>query len=205
MVKGVQTCALPSYLNEQVTSFQPGTVRDIETYPKPFDVALLSPKDAVRSNVFTVDVKTEKGGVIAQEDGFSMGFEFGKAIELPHIGQVTINRTALTADDINQIFKVKITAFDSRVSNFIGRLGVSIKNNLVSVIDLSFDYPLRRKGEEILNKVIEVYMENDLIHKNTIADSTIAFVDNRLAIRSEERRVGKECVRTCRSRWSPYN
>src|SRR3546814_18622397 len=25
------------------------------------------------------------------------------------------------------------------------------------------------------------------------------------ASRSEERRVGKECVRTCRSRWSPYN
>src|SRR3546814_17241598 len=24
-------------------------------------------------------------------------------------------------------------------------------------------------------------------------------------VRSEERRVGKECVRTCRSRWSPYN
>src|SRR3546814_2476619 len=25
------------------------------------------------------------------------------------------------------------------------------------------------------------------------------------AIRSEERRVGIECVRTCRSRWSPYH
>src|SRR3546814_7987564 len=25
------------------------------------------------------------------------------------------------------------------------------------------------------------------------------------ADRSEERRVGKECVSTCRSRWSPYN
>src|SRR3546814_18142012 len=25
------------------------------------------------------------------------------------------------------------------------------------------------------------------------------------AKRSEERRVGKECVSTCRSRWSPYN
>src|SRR3546814_18490997 len=25
------------------------------------------------------------------------------------------------------------------------------------------------------------------------------------ATRSEERRVGKECVSTCRSRWSPYN
>src|SRR3546814_976482 len=27
----------------------------------------------------------------------------------------------------------------------------------------------------------------------------------RPACRSEERRVGKECVSTCRSRWSPYN
>ena len=25
------------------------------------------------------------------------------------------------------------------------------------------------------------------------------------AIRSEERRVGKECLRLCRSRWSPYH
>src|SRR3546814_18930817 len=27
----------------------------------------------------------------------------------------------------------------------------------------------------------------------------------RLRMRSEERRVGKECVSTCRSRWSPYH
>src|SRR3546814_16958992 len=27
----------------------------------------------------------------------------------------------------------------------------------------------------------------------------------RLAMRSEERRVGKECVSTCRYRWSPYH
>ena len=27
----------------------------------------------------------------------------------------------------------------------------------------------------------------------------------RAIIRSEERRVGKECARKCRSRWSPYH
>ena len=26
-----------------------------------------------------------------------------------------------------------------------------------------------------------------------------------LDVRSEERRVGKECLRLCRSRWSPYH
>src|SRR3546814_9092271 len=33
-----------------------------------------------------------------------------------------------------------------------------------------------------------------------IASSVVAFLG-----RSEERRVGKECVSTCRSRWSPYH
>ena len=28
---------------------------------------------------------------------------------------------------------------------------------------------------------------------------------NQTYIRSEERRVGKECLRLCRSRWSPYH
>src|SRR3546814_8440166 len=30
-------------------------------------------------------------------------------------------------------------------------------------------------------------------------------VETAYPTRSEERRVGKECVSTCRSRWSPYN
>src|SRR3546814_9767770 len=32
-----------------------------------------------------------------------------------------------------------------------------------------------------------------------------AYVASLHAQRSEERRVGKECVSTCRSRWSPYH
>src|SRR3546814_2610402 len=49
-----------------------------------------------------------------------------------------------------------------------------------------------------------------------IADDAqpVARIDDRLprhvpvtdaGVRSEERRVGKECVSTCRSRWSPYH
>src|SRR3546814_8913878 len=34
-------------------------------------------------------------------------------------------------------------------------------------------------------------------------DNSVLFIDE--IHRSEERRVGKECVRTCRFRWSPYH
>src|SRR3546814_1791542 len=36
----------------------------------------------------------------------------------------------------------------------------------------------------------------------TYADAS---VDDQTSARSEERRVGNECVSTCRSRWSPYH
>src|SRR3546814_18964220 len=39
-----------------------------------------------------------------------------------------------------------------------------------------------------------------------VVDSSEARVGGAVrALRSEERRVGKECVSTCRSRWSPYH
>src|SRR3546814_6889430 len=37
------------------------------------------------------------------------------------------------------------------------------------------------------------------------APPTIPLRKGRERLRSEERRVGKECVSTCRSRWSPYH
>src|SRR3546814_14229169 len=36
-------------------------------------------------------------------------------------------------------------------------------------------------------------------------DAVVEIVDILVAHRSEERRVGKECVSTCISRWSPYH
>ena len=43
--------------------------------------------------------------------------------------------------------------------------------------------------------------QNQLFYENAAKlDVAIDDID-----RSEERRVGKECVSTCRSRWSPYH
>src|SRR3546814_11568043 len=41
--------------------------------------------------------------------------------------------------------------------------------------------------------------------KRNIILRKLAKLKKQKALRSEERRVGKECVSTCRSRWSPYH
>src|SRR3546814_15760016 len=44
-----------------------------------------------------------------------------------------------------------------------------------------------------------------LVGWDDVGNLWFVVVDGRQAHRSEERRVGKECVRTCRSRWSTYH
>src|SRR3546814_19948518 len=44
-----------------------------------------------------------------------------------------------------------------------------------------------------------------LIGQGQSATETVGRQLGLLSERSEERRVGKECVSTCRSRWSPYH
>src|SRR3546814_20450812 len=42
-------------------------------------------------------------------------------------------------------------------------------------------------------------------HPEAVRELITRHLAQRFGARSEERRVGKECVSTCRSRWSPYH
>src|SRR3546814_8651123 len=78
---------------------------------------------------------------------------------------------------------------------------------------------LSRPGEEMLGKVVPMH-DNYFATLNcaVFSDGTFVYIPKGVRCpmelstyfrinaenRSEERSVGKECVRTCRSRWSPY-
>src|SRR3546814_13400838 len=50
-----------------------------------------------------------------------------------------------------------------------------------------------------------VHQVTNILGKVVLVGLTWAFFQHLFSGRSEERRVGKECVSTCRSRWSPYH
>src|SRR3546814_12430890 len=61
----------------------------------------------------------------------------------------------------------------------------------------------RRHGVHIIAPSLPVQHGNVFVNRSYLLapNGAIAWQDKR----SEERRVGKECVSTCRSRWSPYH
>src|SRR3546814_18636332 len=71
---------------------------------------------------------------------------------------------------------------------------VAVGSHIVDVLGgdavlLGIDHGVQRPAHDVAPLIVT------LAHKRT----------QRLLGRSEERRVGKEWVRTCRSRWSPYH
>src|SRR3546814_19395598 len=71
---------------------------------------------------------------------------------------------------------------------------VVVPESIVSAISLP--------GDDLVQQLL-----NPTIITTAIAIAFIASAETLLsaAARSEERRVGTECVSTCRSRWSPYH
>src|SRR3546814_12907719 len=53
--------------------------------------------------------------------------------------------------------------------------------------------------------LVERHRGSQIAGNEATATATADRRHQRNEIRSEERRVGKECVSTCRSRWSPYH
>src|SRR3546814_3623258 len=88
-------------------------------------------------------------------------------------------------------FKQK-TAYEMRISDW---------SSDVCSSDLQFRLPLFKHDDQFVrNRAVGPCPLGGAHIAHTKAGAA-GFADDR----SEERRVGKECVSTCRSRWSPYN
>src|SRR3546814_8908971 len=86
-------------------------------------------------------------------------------------------------------FKQK-TAYEMRISDWSSDV---CSSDLPSKVDRSACYMARYVAKNIVASGLARKCEVQLAYAIGIAE------------RSEERRVGKECVSTCRSRWSPYH
>src|SRR3546814_11107349 len=70
----------------------------------------------------------------------------------------------------------------------------------------------RLRHEQLLDEALEQFLDKGFVMTTIDAIAAAVGMTKRTVYtrypdknRSEERRVGKECVSTCRSRWSPYH
>ena len=60
-------------------------------------------------------------------------------------------------------------------------LDVASTNKLSTVVNISYEDPIRKRGEDIINRLIFNYNQKSVIDRNTLAASTLQFIDERMS------------------------
>src|SRR3546814_8842460 len=94
-------------------------------------------------------------------------------------------------------FKQK-TAYEMRISDWSSDVCSS------DLVQRPFKIGAAQKLREDLLLEFLFLMLEDAVDRHEAPERYFVTISHR-SVRSEERRVGKECVSTCRSRWSPYH
>ncbi|KAA8482022.1 capsular exopolysaccharide synthesis family protein [Arcticibacter tournemirensis] len=178
-------------LKLNVRYYKKGTFKNLELYDAPFNVELISVKDTVLTTTFEVTDSSSGEYVLSYEDRqtgdeISKKYRYDQAFIIDDIGTLKITKNAQFRGSEANDYIFTIASFDQTVASIRAQLAVAVTNKQVSTIDLTLEYPIPKKGEEILTEVINSYIKLNLRNRNEIADSTIAFIENRLLVVSRE-------------------
>src|SRR3546814_18607723 len=99
------------------------------------------------------------------------------------------------------------TAYEMRISDWSSDVCASdLRSVRARIFDRLEPLALREAEERPLQRLLIIAQRDvgEVGQREKHLKLDIALLRRR-SVRSEERRVGQECVTTCRSRWSPYH
>src|SRR5690554_2760545 len=104
-------------------------------------------------------------------------YNFGEWIQGDHF---KFKISDISSEAGEEIF-FHLTDTPSLANRFKNDLQVSPLNKTATILTLSLELNNRRKGEDYLNRLMEVYLERELLEKNKSAANTVFFIDQQLS------------------------
>uniref|UniRef100_F4CA93 non-specific protein-tyrosine kinase n=1 Tax=Sphingobacterium sp. (strain 21) TaxID=743722 RepID=F4CA93_SPHS2 len=174
-----------------ITWYKEEPLREIEVFDGPYKLVFNGIIDTVdRGLSLTMHTQgTDSFSLSYQSKGEEILLQkipFNSPFELPGYGSFTMEKNIRGQVLSEEEYKIKILAFDDAVSSLRSTITTNISNKLTTIIDLQMDCGLKSKGEYILNKYIDQYIKQSIQNKSRIADSTIAFIDQRILLVNAE-------------------
>ncbi len=168
-----------------VTYFGRETIGTRELYRAPFTVNQINVSDSAKFTGFEITLN-HKGGFALDytdnntHDKISRNYGFGQPISIAQLGIISIDKNEFTDLTKRRNFAFTIGSVDKAVTDLNNNIIVAVPGKTTTVINISLNAAVPKKGEDILNKLIDVYQKANIDSKNEIADSTISFINREL-------------------------
>lgn len=172
-------------LQLNINYFSVGNIKSTELYKNsPFEVKLISLKDSIPTQTFNLKFSYDSPVFTIENDSLHNKYRLNDTIKTSNVSFI------VQGTDVhkwqNNSYQVNINTPDAITEKYLNNLNFNISDKQASVIQITLQETVPKKGEDMLNKLYEVYTRMNEDDKNKIADSTINFIDRRLEIVSSE-------------------
>lgn len=175
-------------LQLNVSYFAKGKIKTTELFEtSPVKLRFLTPpllKNKTNPVNYILDISKSKKFTLTNDDK-TWQRKFGDTLILPE-GRAILTKTTNPKPLNGDSYVISISQADEAAKKYSQALHVAATNKQVSVITLKLTDILPLKGEVILSKLIDNYLKASITDKNRIADSTITFIDQNLALVTQE-------------------
>ena len=173
-------------------------------------------KEQIVGGLFKINVIEEDNfEITAEEEGFQiynpkdpfyktwMGslvlpksvYSFGEPIQ-GEFFSFTVNKVSATP---GTVIYFKLLDTPTLAMSYKNQLQASSQNRQASILEISMNTPVRRLGEDYLNKLMETYINRELFEKNRTAENTIKFIERQLSGISDSLQSSENKLQTYRS------
>jgi capsular exopolysaccharide synthesis family protein len=170
-------------LQLNVTYLAQGTIRYEESYKNsPFFIKINRLLDML-PNPIEYDVRVLNANEVKFTDletDSTFTLKWGDSISTYYGSWVLEKNPAVNETNPKHKLGMIITSYGGALSRYMSAIEAITTNEFVNIIDLEIDGPTPQRNEDILRRLLEVYVESDISERNRIADSTIAFINSRI-------------------------
>ncbi len=170
-------------LQYNVSYWAQGDIRFAESYKRsPFFIKLLDLKSSL-DNPLAWDVRIKNDKVKFMDDFTDTTFTmtWGDTAKLRFCTFVLLKNPDVTIHDPNLPLGLKIAPFGTTYSGLASNLLTFLSAVNTTSIDITLDASVPQKGEDYVNHLIDLYIQSHINASNSVADSTITFINDRIS------------------------
>src|SRR5690349_17566257 len=170
-------------LQYNVSYWGQSDIKFTETYKKsPFFIKLLELKGGL-DNPLAWDVRINKDKVKFMDDYVDTSFTltWGDTVKLKFCTFVLEKNPDVTINNPNLPLGLKIAPYNATYFQLSENLLTFLSSENTTSIDVTLNASVPQKGEDFVNHLIELYVQRHIYNNNSVADSTIAFINDRIS------------------------
>ncbi|MBO6532635.1 MAG: polysaccharide biosynthesis tyrosine autokinase [Muricauda sp.] len=171
-------------LNKRIIAL--GNIKNTELYDNPpFNINFLGPDSLVQKTdheFYIRLISSTKFQFANVENEIFKEYSFGKAIPSP-LGDliITPNGSLDMESYSGRDYQVKVSPLATMAEYYQQNIVIKVTAEFSNIISITLNEPIKKRGKDVINTLINKYNQNAVDDKKAIADRTSNFINERIA------------------------